>query len=139
MDALKKLKKYKSEGDLMINKKTLSEAQEQMRIFNYAKYNNKLKWLFAIPNGGYRDIREAKRLKLQGVKAGVCDMFLPIPNFEYHGLFIELKVGKNKTTESQDEFINYVRNNGYMAKVCYGADDAIRTILNYLGDSSVKL
>jgi hypothetical protein len=123
----------------MINKKTLSEAQEQMRIFNYAKYNNKLKWLFAIPNGGYRDIREAKRLKLQGVKAGVCDMFLPIPNFEYHGLFIELKVGKNKTTESQDKFIDFVRGQGYKAEVCYGADDAIRTILNYLGDSSVKL
>lgn len=123
----------------MIKGKKLSEAQEQIKIFNYAKYNNKLRWLFAIPNGGSRDIREATRLKLQGVKAGVSDMFLPIPNSMFHGLFIELKVGTNKTSQLQDEFIDYVRNNGYMAKVCYGADDAIHTMLNYLGDSSVKL
>lgn len=116
----------------MINRGKLSEAQEQIKIFNYAKYNNKLRWLFAIPNGGSRDIREAARLKLQGVKAGVSDMFLPIPNSMFHGLFIELKVGTNKTSQLQDEFIDYVRNNGYMAKVCYGADEAIRTIKSYL-------
>lgn len=118
----------------MINRGKLSEAQEQIKIFNYAKYNNKLRWLFAIPNGGSRDIREAARLKLQGVKAGVSDMFLPIPNSMFHGLFIELKVGTNKTSQLQDEFIDYVRNNGYMAKVCYGADEAIRTIKSYLED-----
>jgi len=118
----------------MINRGKLSEAQEQIKIFNYAKYNNKLRWLFAIPNGGSRDIREATRLKLQGVKAGVSDMFLPIPNSMFHGLFIELKVGANKTSQLQDEFIDYVRNNGYMAKVCYGADEAIRTIKSYLED-----
>ena len=119
----------------MIKGKKLSEAQEQIKIFNYAKYNNKLRWLFAIPNGGSRDIREATRLKLQGVKAGVSDMFLPIPNSMFHGLFIELKVGTNKTSQLQDEFIDYVRNNGYMAKVCYGADEAINTIMNYLEDN----
>lgn len=118
----------------MINRGKLSEAQEQIKIFNYAKYNNKLRWLFAIPNGGSRDIREAARLKLQGVKAGVSDMFLPIPNSMFHGLFIELKVGTNKTSQLQDEFIDYVRMNGYMAKVCYGADEAIRTIKSYLED-----
>lgn len=118
----------------MINRGKLSEAQEQIKIFNYAKYNNKLRWLFAIPNGGSRDIREATRLKLQGVKAGVSDMFLPIPNSMFHGLFIELKVGTNKTSQLQDEFIDYVRMNGYMAKVCYGADEAIRTIKSYLED-----
>ena len=119
---------------MKIKTENVRESDEQIRIFDYAQYNQKLRWLFAIPNGGSRDIREAVRLKRQGVKAGVSDMFLPIPNSMYHGLFIELKVGKNKTSKMQEEFIDYVRMNGYMAKVCYGADEAIRTIKSYLED-----
>lgn len=81
---------------MKIKTESVRESDEQIRIFDYAQYNHKLRWLFAIPNGGSRDIREAVRLKRQGVKAGVSDMFLPIPNSMYHGLFIELKVGKTK-------------------------------------------
>lgn len=110
----------------------IRESDEQIRIFEFSEFHPKLRWMFAIPNGGYRDIREATRLKKQGVKSGVSDMFLPVPNSKYHGLFIELKVGKNKATTLQEEFIDFVRGQGYKAEVCYGADEAIHTILNYL-------
>ena len=36
---------------------------------------------FAIANGGLRNIIVAKKLKAEGVKAGVADLFLMIPIF----------------------------------------------------------
>ena len=55
----------------------IRESDEQIRIFEFSEFHPKLRWMFAIPNGGYRDVREATRLKKQGVKSGVSDMFLP--------------------------------------------------------------
>ena len=71
------------------------EDSEQAALFQWASvransgYPTRL--MFAIPLGGYRKPREAARLKMQGAKAGVPDMFLPVPRGEFHGLFIELK------------------------------------------------
>lgn len=108
------------------------EKDEQAKIFEYAKHRKELKWLFAIPNGGKRNIASAVSLKRQGLKKGVPDMFLPLSRNGYYGLFIELKVGKNKTTKEQNEFIRDVSVNGYKCEICYGADEAIKLIEEYL-------
>lgn len=110
----------------------LSEAQEQTMIFGWARWKPELKWLFAIPNGGNRNVIEAVNLKRQGVKKGVSDMCLALPKGKYHGLFIELKVGKNKPTKEQKEFIAYANSYDYLAKVCYGHEEAISLIEKYL-------
>jgi hypothetical protein len=60
-----------------------------------------LRMLHAIPNGGHRHKATAARLKAAGVKAGVPDICLPVARGDWHGLYIELKVGKNKLTEAQ--------------------------------------
>lgn len=60
------------------------------------------------------------------------DLFLPIPKQEFHGLFIEMKVGRNRTSVEQDEWIALLRKNGYRAEVCYGADAAIKAIDDYI-------
>ena len=111
---------------------TLSEAEHQEKIFNWAKYVPELKWMFAIPNGGYRRPLEALRFKKQGVKAGVSDIFLPLPRGGYHGLFIELKVGKNRPTRNQLDFLADMEKEGYQCAVCYGSDEAIKTINAYI-------
>lgn len=110
----------------------LSEAEEQKKIFEWASYIPELKWLHCIPNGGSRNIREAVNLKRQGVKKGIADMFLPIPKGKYHGLYIELKVGKNKLSVYQKEFLEYANKVGYLAIVCYGHEEAIKCITEYL-------
>lgn len=122
----------KKSGTSKISELKLSEAQEQTMIFNWAKLKPELKWLFAIPNGGSRHWLEAINLKRQGVKKGISDMCLPLPKGKYHGLFIELKAGKNKPSPEQKSFISYVNNNDYLAKVCYGHEEAINLIENYL-------
>lgn len=91
-----------------------------------------LELLYHIPNGGKRDITTAKRLKAEGVKAGVPDICLPVARGKYHGLYVELKAGKNKTTENQDRWLTALHNNGYCTSVCYGWEDAAKVISNYL-------
>lgn len=94
-----------------------------------------LKFMFHIPNGGGRNKIEAANLKRQGVKAGVPDICLPVSRNGYHGLWIELKVGKNRTTEHQDEYISFLSAQGYDVAVCYGMEDAAKKIVEYLGGS----
>jgi hypothetical protein len=109
-----------------------TEAEEQVALFQWAAYYPELKFMFAVPNGGSRNAIEAHNLKLQGVKSGVPDICLPLPKGKYHGLYIELKVEKNKTSKNQDEWLKYLENTGYKTALCYGFEEARKTILKYL-------
>ncbi|WP_151753046.1 VRR-NUC domain-containing protein [Acinetobacter soli] len=114
-----------------------TEDQEQMTVMSWA-YRTKFKdgrlsdYLFHIPNGGSRNIIEATKLKKMGVKAGVPDLQLIVPNGEVHGLWIELKAQKGKLQPSQQIMIQRLEAQGYMCKVCFGADEAISEIKKYL-------
>lgn len=113
------------------------EDHEQMKIFRWAALQEnvmpELKLLFAIPNGGKRSKATAAILKATGVKAGVPDIFLPVPRREYHGLYIELKrPDGGRTSPAQMGWIEALINNGFYVEVCHGAESAIRTIKWYL-------
>ncbi len=74
------------------------EDDHQAAFFSWlhSQYPEIYKVTFAIPNGGKRNPVEAARLKKQGVKAGVSDIFVAYPENPYHGLWIELKRPKVK-------------------------------------------
>lgn len=82
--------------------------------------------------GGKRDKRTAVALKRQGVKAGVPDICLPVARNGYHGLYIELKAGKNKATKSQEKWQVFLNSQGYYAVICYGWHEAAKVIEEYL-------
>lgn len=114
----------------------MTEAQEQRFLFQWAglaeqKYPE-LKLLHHVPNGGKRDARTAVNLKKEGVKAGVPDIVLPVARGGFHGLYIELKVGRNKTSLKQDEWIEALKEEGYFVQVCYGWNAAREVIEEYL-------
>lgn len=114
-----------------------TEDQEQMTLMSWAhrvKYGSgRLSdYLFHIPNGGSRNILEAAKFKKLGVKDGVPDLQLIVPNGEIHGLWIELKSKKGKLQPSQRLMIQRLEEQGYMCKVCFGADEAIDEIKKYL-------
>lgn len=110
------------------------ESAEQAKLFYLCGFAKRHKYLFHIPNGGSRNPIEAHNLKLQGVKSGVPDLFYPVPNKKYHGLFIEMKYGKNKPTKNQKEWIEYLNSVGYLAVVCYSADEAFKLLNKYFED-----
>lgn len=112
------------------------EEEEQIKLFQLANYQRgqypEIEMLFAIPNGGYRTKAEASLFKAQGVKAGVPDVFLAYPSGNYAGLFIEMKHGKNKSTPIQEDWQRRLQFAGYQVKVCYGAEEAMHEIIQYL-------
>ena len=89
-------------------------------------------YLLAIPNGGRRNVREAVRLKAEGVKPGVSDLLLPLRRGGYAGLWLELKAPGNKPTKDQAEWIDRMNAAGYFAAWRDDWASAAELIFNYL-------
>ena len=106
-----------------------------------SRYNSPeplLKWIHHIPNGGARgdDVRSNKirgaKLKAEGVKSGVSDIFLPVKSKDFSGLYIELKVGKNTASDKQLEFGEFVKSQNYDFHVVWGWKNAVNLIKVYI-------
>ena len=123
----------KATGGLKMKGEDLEQATLiQWCNLQSCKYSE-LKLIFAIPNGGYRNKGEARKLKATGTKSGVPDLFLPVARNGKYGMFIEMKVGRNKCTDNQKKWIRALMEQGYEVKVCYSAEEAIQIIKRYLG------
>ena len=113
-----------------------SEDDEQQMIVEWAGYMSskypELQLLYHVPNGGSRNRLEAVKFKRMGVKAGVPDLVLPVPRGGYAGAYIELKVGKNKPSENQKEWLEKLEAQGYFVTVCYGSLEAEKCLEEYL-------
>ena len=88
--------------------------------------------MWSIPNGGKRSVITATILKREGALAGVADLFLMYPSKTYHGLFIEMKIGKGKQTENQLEFQYQCKKFGYKYEVCRSFDDFVNIVNQYI-------
>lgn len=130
------------------------------RIAASSNLDRRLRLIFAIPNGGSRaaftnrkGIRispEAIRMKAEGMKPGVPDLFLPVPiaalrvcpfspmgdrNYvvNFHGLFLELKAGKNTPSPAQELWIEELRKEHYRVAVVWDSwETAFAVIESYL-------
>lgn len=141
-----------------------SEHSQQTALFAWAALNyrndERLRLLHAIPNGGTRgDTKQDRRirggmLKAEGVRAGVPDLFLPVPSerwypdlsqMPYHGLYIEMKkpaarlkrAPKHKwdtggVSDDQVIWLNALEAQGYKVVVCYSWYEAANEIKFYL-------
>jgi len=115
-----------------------TEHEEQVALFQWAEANEgtmpELRNLVAFPNGGYRPMATAAMLREEGVKAGLPDLALFCQRGGKGAIFIELKRRdhSNHATDAQRDWIERLRAAGYMAVVCYGAQEAIDVIASYL-------
>jgi len=123
----------------------MAEHDEQVAVVKWFKvqYPRYKGCLIAIPNAqGLAKtktdaIRMWKKLEREGAKKGVSDLFLAVPKNGYSGLWIEMKdKGKTKcsVSESQQEHLELMREMGYGAVWCAGAEEAIEQIRAYLVD-----
>ena len=106
-----------------------SEDNFQKSVARYLDAKGVL-W-FHCPNGGSRNIAEAAKLKAMGVKPGIPDILVLEKRHFYSGLAIELKVGKNKCTDHQEEMQRHFFARNWRVIVCYSLDHAIQEIDNY--------
>jgi hypothetical protein len=115
------------------------EADEQAKVVEWAHWAYRhhsdkyplLRLLHCSLNGVKLSIKQAVMAKRQGMLSGVPDLFLPVPRKCYNGLFIEMKAEKGVVSVAQDRFLREVSDLGYLAKVCYGAKEAIELIEDY--------
>ena len=115
-----------------------SEHHVQVQLFQWAELQSgkypELQLLNGSLNGVRLHIGQAVKAKRAGMKRGYPDMFLPVRRGEYAGLFIELKVEKNKPSPEQKDWISALRGQGFKAEVCWGFNEARDIILNYVED-----
>lgn len=114
-----------------------TEHQEQVSLFKWARTMQgiypQLNMLFAIPNAGKRSITTGKRFVKEGLSKGFPDIGFLCPRQGYHGLFIEMKRVKDSyASKEQKAWIEKLNNQGYLAVVCKGWEEAKEVIERYL-------
>ena len=114
---------------------TPTEHLEQITLIAWYRRTYKNELLIAIPNGGKRHIKTAQAMKQEGVSKGFPDLFLPMPNNQFYGLFIEMKRQKGGTvSKDQKAWLEYLNSVGYQATVCKGFIEAKEVVECYLRD-----
>jgi len=85
----------------------------------------------AVPNGGRRDAREGRMLKVSGVVAGVPDLLIftrPPNQPDKCGVALEMKRSGGKpsdVTKAQREWIAQLEALGWICIIGYGAQNAL--------------
>jgi hypothetical protein len=130
--------------------KSGSEHGEQVAFFAWAAraadYAPALGWAYATPNGGSRGDTERSRaieggkMKAEGVKSGVPDVFLPHPRFHvgrqamYAGAYCELKTkdGGDGGSDNQKKWLARLSEVGYACTIANGWHEMRRFFVEYL-------
>jgi len=143
---------YLKMQDKATKKNKHPEHDAQVEVFEWAKVMSmkhpELELLHATPNGAFYGgdkgrWSRAKKMRDEGVKSGVPDIFLPVPmaytdkttglaNSMVAGLWIEMKAEEGKVSPEQEWWISKLEEYGYTVMVCYSADEAIKVIIDYL-------
>jgi hypothetical protein len=112
----------------------LTEHQEQKNFVKWFELQYPKIKLFAIPNGGNRNVVTATMLKAEGVRKGVPDIFIP----EWR-LWLEFKrVKGGKVSLEQQDWIDYLNGCGYTAVVVNGFDVAKDYVLKNCALYNIK-
>ena len=115
-----------------------TESQEQIAIIDWC--NLKRLRFHSTPNEGRRSPQHCARLKRMGLSPGYPDLSVDEARGGYFGLRIEVKQNrqysdfekKSKTWICQEEWLNFLADEGYFALRVYGFDMAKHIIETYI-------
>ena len=108
------------------------ESTLQIGCVRWFRYQFPGLTLFAIPNGGNRNLVNALIMKREGVLAGVADLFLAFPSQGFHGLWVEMKTTKGRQSTEQKRFQTDMEKQGYKYVVCRSFEEFKNEIENYI-------
>jgi hypothetical protein len=106
-----------------------SEDALQAKIVVWFKNNYQMHGkglIHSTPNGGSRNIVEAKKLKATGTLAGVADLTIKLPNSIF--IDVEVKIPTGKQSQRQIEIENFLKNIRCNYIVVYSLEDFIKKV-----------
>lgn len=107
-----------------------SEHDEQVAVCRWLTYRGIP--YFAVPNGGLRNVITATRLKAEGVKPGVGDLMIFLPNGINLSLEMKTRNGGRVSTEQREWMDFFSSRPGWAGRVAMGAKEAIEIIESLL-------
>lgn len=121
------------------------EEEVQKGVVNYLKLKYPKAWYCASLGGIRTSFKQAVKAKATGYVKGFPDLQICVPMERgidgeggtrrggvYHGLFLEIKKDKKSyPTKEQKEWIAYLNEQGYCARVTKGIDESMQTIDDY--------
>ena len=122
----------------------MSEHDEQSALVAWFKrqYPQYSLCIMAIPNGqllgGRNKFALMNKLKKEGFKNGVSDLFIAVPVNGKHGLWVEMKDrGKppSSVSKEQSDHLDLMISMGYEGIWAAGADIAIAAITVYMSEA----
>lgn len=112
------------------------EHAQQSLLFQWATLATgrypELGLLFAVPNFARVNVRYGARMKREGKKAGVPDVWLPVPRGRYVGCVGEMKVKPNRVTDEQEKWLEALAGCGWSTHVWWSWEEAKDALETYL-------
>jgi len=113
-----------------------SEQSEQIRFVNWLE--DKGIKAYSVPNGR-SNATEGAKYRATGSSPGVPDICVPYRRKGYGALYLELKRVKGGVVSfDQKNWIAFLNNEGYLAVVAKGADEAIAMVEEYFSVDDKK-
>lgn len=114
------------------------EELEMFAFFDFCRYMEEqhpaYRLAFHVPNERKASIQRRVALKRAGVRKGIPDIVIPVPNDKYAGLYIEMKVKPNKASSEQMAVLRHLNSVGNYAVLCWSASEAIETLKKYVAN-----
>jgi len=117
--------------------KCASEYQECLYFFQWSQLQHFGQYLIKIVNEGTRTPKQAYQLRSIGMRAGLPDYYLPLPNAHWAGLWLEMKRRDRQRMvrdPRQDDWIAKLLKIGHYATYAYGWDEAASITTRYLSN-----
>jgi len=112
-----------------------TEHEEQRELVSWFRKEFRPVRIFAIPNGGLRNKSVAAKLKVEGVSAGVPDLYVPAWR-----LWIEMKREKGgRLSDNQKDWRDYLQSTGSYFILGEGCEKAKEKIIRFYEENAFKL
>lgn len=108
------------------------EKDFQISVANYLRLKGLERKFHHSPNEGLMKPQYGALRKKQGVSSGYPDIVLHLKTAKHNGLAIELKVGYNKPTDEQLEWLEHLKKQNWLTVWSNSYDEVISIIDSYL-------
>lgn len=107
-----------------------SEHKIQVALLDYLVYAARPEiHYFAIPNQGNRHIRNATKMKAEGVRSGVADLCFMLPNGR--AAWLEMKKPGGSMSDTQKQFRDRAQSLGHFWALAKSVDEALEHLTKW--------